>query len=213
MNIMILEVITLIPKLATKVIYDLWPMLTLFIIVLITIRTVYLKTNNKPFILYKELISLCFVIYALLLFELVTSTDFNSYSNNFIPFKEIFRYETSSVLFYRNVIGNMILFLPFGFFVSYYCKLNKSYYNLIVIFITSFSIEVIQSMIGRSFDIDDIILNVIGGYLGYIIYILSGKILRYYSVKLRNNILLNVILFIVIIVLAYIIFTLYGVFI
>jgi len=188
-------------------------MLTLFIIVLITIRTVYLKTNNKPFILYKELISLCFVIYALLLFELVTSTDFNSYSNNFIPFKEIFRYETSSVLFYRNVIGNMILFLPFGFFVSYYCKLNKSYYNLIVIFITSFSIEVIQSMIGRSFDIDDIILNVIGGYLGYIIYILSGKILRYYSVKLRNNILLNVILFIVIIVLAYIIFTLYGVFI
>lgn len=212
MNIMILEVMKLIPKLATKVIYELWPMLTLFIIVLITIRTVYLKTNNKPFVLYKELISLCFVIYALLLFELVTSTDFNSFSNNFIPFKEIFRYRMSSVLFYRNVIGNVILFLPFGFFVSYYCKLNKYYYNLLVIFITSFSIELIQSMIGRSFDIDDIILNVIGGYLGYVIYILSGKILRYYSVKLRNNILLNVILFMVILILAYIIFTLYGVF-
>lgn len=212
MNIMILEVMKLIPKLATKVIYELWPMLTLFIIVLITIRTVYLKTNNKPFVLYKELISLCFVIYALLLFELVTSTDFNSFSNNFIPFKEIFRYRMSSVLFYRNVIGNVILFLPFGFFVSYYCKLNKYYYNLLVIFITSFSIEIIQSMIGRSFDIDDVILNLIGGYLGYVIYILSGKILRYYSVKLRNNILLNVILFIVILILAYIIFTLYGVF-
>lgn len=209
---MILEVMKLIPKIATKVIYELWPMLTLFIIVLITIRTVYLKTNNKPFVLYKELISLCFVIYALLLFELVTSTDFNSFSNNFIPFKEIFRYKVSSVLFYRNVIGNVILFLPFGFFVSYYCKLNKYYYNLLVIFITSFSIEIIQSMIGRSFDIDDVILNVIGGYLGYVIYILSGKILRYYSVKLRNNILLNVILFIVILILAYIIFTLYGVF-
>lgn len=212
MNIMILEVMKLIPKLATKVIYELWPMLTLFIIVLITIRTVYLKTNNKPFVLYKELISLCFVIYALLLFELVTSTDFNSFSNNFIPFKEIFRYRMSSVLFYRNVIGNVILFLPFGFFVSYYCKLNKYYYNLLVIFITSFSIEIIQSMIGRSFDIDDIILNLIGGYLGYVIYVLSGKVLKYYSVKLRNNILLNVILFIVILILAYIIFTLYGVF-
>lgn len=212
MNIMILEVMKLIPKIATKVIYELWPMLTLFIIVLITIRTVYLKTNNKPFVLYKELISLCFVIYALLLFELVTSTDFNSFSNNFIPFKEIFRYRMSSVLFYRNVIGNVILFLPFGFFVSYYCKLNKYYYNLLVIFITSFSIEIIQSMIGRSFDIDDIILNLIGGYLGYVIYVLSGKVLKYYSVKLRNNILLNVILFIVILILAYIIFTLYGVF-
>ncbi|MDD2208283.1 MAG: VanZ family protein [Bacilli bacterium] len=202
----------MIPKIATKVIYELWPMLTLFIIVLITIRTVYLKTNNKPFVLYKELISLCFVIYALLLFELVTSTDFHSFSNNFIPFKEIFRYRMSSVLFYRNVIGNVILFLPFGFFVSYYCKLNKYYYNLLVIFITSFSIEIIQSMIGRSFDIDDIILNLIGGYLGYVIYVLSGKVLKYYSVKLRNNILLNVILFIVILILAYIIFTLYGVF-
>lgn len=208
---MILEVIILIPKIAVEAIYELWPMITLFSIVLITIRIVYLKINKKSFVLYKELISLCFVIYALLLFELVTNTDFHSYSNNFTPFKEIFRYSLTSKLFYRNVVGNVILFLPFGYFVSYYCKINKYYFTLLVVLITSVSIEIIQSMIGRSFDIDDIILNLIGGYLGYLLYILSNKLLKLYSVKIKNNILLNIILFIIILALCYIIFSLYGV--
>ena len=78
----------MIPEIAVDAIYDLWPMITLFMIVLITIRGVYLKINHKPFILYKELLNLCFIIYALLLFELVTNTDFNSYSNNFVPLKK-----------------------------------------------------------------------------------------------------------------------------
>ncbi len=201
----------MIPKIAVEAIYELWPMITLFSIVLITIRIVYLKINKKSFVLYKELISLCFVIYALLLFELVTNTDFHSYSNNFTPFKEIFRYSLTSKLFYRNVVGNVILFLPFGYFVSYYCKINKYYFTLLVVLITSVSIEIIQSMIGRSFDIDDIILNLIGGYLGYLLYILSNKLLKLYSVKIKNNILLNIILFIIILALCYIIFSLYGV--
>ncbi len=201
----------MIPKIAVEAIYELWPMITLFSIVLITIRIFYLKINKKSFVLYKELISLCFVIYALLLFELVTNTDFHSYSNNFTPFKEIFRYSLTSKLFYRNVVGNVILFLPFGYFVSYYCKINKYYFTLLVVLITSVSIEIIQSMIGRSFDIDDIILNLIGGYLGYLLYILSNKLLKLYSVKIKNNILLNIILFIIILALCYIIFSLYGV--
>ena len=201
----------MIPKIAINAIYELWPMITLFIIVLITIRSLYLKINHKKLILYQELITLCFVIYALLLFELVTNTDFNSYSNNFIPFQEIFRYSLTSKLFYRNVIGNVILFLPFGYFVSYYCKLNKFYLNLLVVFITSLAVETIQSIIGRSFDIDDIILNLIGGYIGYLFYIISNKFLKFYSVKIKNNILLNVILLIIILALCYIIYSLYGV--
>ena len=105
------------------------------------------------------------------MFELVTSTDFESYSNNFIPFKEMFRYSLTSKLFYRNVIGNILLFVPFGYFVSYYCKLPSVKYNLFITVITSTSIETIQSAIGRSFDIDDIILNVVGGIIGFLIYV------------------------------------------
>lgn len=201
----------MIPKIAVDAIYELWPMITLFSVVLITIRTLYLKINKKPFVLYKELISLCFAIYAILLFELVTNTDFNSYSNNFVPFREIFRYSITSKLFYRNVIGNVILFMPFGYFVSYYCRINKFYLNLSVVFVTSLTIEIIQSTIGRSFDVDDIILNLIGGYLGYVIYLISNKIFKKHSIKLKNNTLLNIILLVVILALFYILFSMYGV--
>ena len=105
-----------------------------------------------------------------LLFGLVTSTDFESYSNNFIPFKEITRYSINSSLFYKNVIGNVLLFVPFGYFINNILQNKRFYISIIITFITSLSIEFIQMNIDRSFDIDDIILNMIGGILGYLIY-------------------------------------------
>lgn len=201
----------MIPKVAYNIILNLWPMLVLSSIVLITLRLVYLRINHKRIVLYKELISLCFILYVMLLFELVTTTDFESYSNNFIPFKEIFRYDLNSKLFFRNVIGNIILFVPFGYFTSYYCKLNKSYLNLFITFVTSLTIELIQMGIGRSFDIDDLILNILGGLIGYLIYIITEKIFKKYSVKFKNNLLLNFICIIIIIALCLILLSLYGV--
>lgn len=201
----------MIPTKAINLLIEMWPMLLLFVIVLITIRLTYIKVNKKKFVLYKELLSLSFIVYILLLFELVTSTDFESYSNNFIPFKEMFRYHLNSKLFYRNVIGNILIFVPFGYFISYYCKLPKVWYNLLITFITSFSIETIQSCIGRSFDIDDIILNVIGGLFGYLIYVITKLVFKKYSDALKNNLLLNVICIIVIVTLSIIILNIYGV--
>ena len=188
-----------------------WPTLVIFLVIVIIMRYFYIRNNGKKFILHEELLLLLFITYILLLFELVTSTDFESYSNNFIPFKEMFRYHLNSKLFYRNVIGNILIFVPFGYFISYYCKLPKVWYNLLVTFITSFSIETIQSCIGRSFDIDDIILNVIGGLFGYLIYVITKLVFKKYSDTLKNNLLLNVICIIVIVTLSIIILNIYGV--
>ena len=160
----------MIPKEINIVINDIWPMLLLFVIVLFTIRIIDVITNKKKFVLYKDLFILTFILYMFLLFSLVTSTDFESYSNNFIPFKEIMRYSIDSSLFYKNVIGNVLLFVPFGYFVSSILQNKKLYINLIVTFITSLSIEIIQMNIERSFDIDDILLNMIGGIVGYLFY-------------------------------------------
>ena len=201
----------MIPQRAIDIIIELWPMLALTLIVLITLRLTFLISNKKPVYIYKELISLCFIIYIMLLFELVTTTDFESFSNNFIPFKEIFRYAFTSKLFYRNVVGNIVLFVPFGYFTSHYCKLNKWYISFILIFITSLSIEIIQIGISRSFDIDDIILNVFGGLIGYFIYRITEKIFQKSSERFKNNLLLNFICIIIIIVLTVIILSLYGV--
>lgn len=160
----------MIPSEVNVVLKDIWPMLLLFSIVLFTIRIVDVIINKKKFHLYKDLFFFSFILYLFLLFELVTSTDFESFSNNFIPFKEIMRYDLSSGLFFKNVIGNVLLFVPFGYFVSDIINNKKLILSMFITLVTSVSIEVIQMNIGRSFDIDDIILNFVGGIIGYGIY-------------------------------------------
>ena len=147
------------------------PMIIISVVVAITFRLTDIIKNKKTFCFYKELIMLAFIIYILCLFQVVTFQDNNNISsNNLIPFKEMFRYQLGSRLFFKNVLGNIVMFLPFGFFVSYFLKENKIIIPLILTIITSITIETTQLMIGRVFDIDDIILNIIGGVLGYYIY-------------------------------------------
>ncbi len=202
----------MIPQKAINIVVDLWPMLILISVVLITLRLTYLHLNHKKIVIYKELISLSFIIYIILLFSLVTTSDFESFSNNFVPFKEIFRYKLTSKLFYRNVIGNIVLFIPFGYFVSYYLKANKKWYlSIFITFITSLTIELIQMGIGRSFDVDDIILNLLGGFIGYLCYFVGEKIFNKYSEIYKNNLLLNLICIVIIVILSVIIMSLYGI--
>lgn len=170
----------MIPNEVNIVLKDIWPMLLLFIIVVFTMRVIDIIINNKKVPIYKDLRMLVFILYMFLLFELVTSTDFESYSNNFVPFKEILRYSFNSALFYKNVLGNVLLFIPFGYFVNVTLKNKNLWISIIITFITSLSIELIQMNIGRSFDIDDILLNLIGGIFGYYIY----KFLDYIKNKL-----------------------------
>lgn len=154
-----------------------WPMIIISIVIMVSFRVCYLIKNHEKIVLYKELLMLSFAIYILCLFQVVTFQDGVTWSsNNFIPFKEILRYDITSRLFIKNVIGNMLLVLPFGFFTSYYLKVEKIYLPMILTLIASTSIEVVQMSIGRVFDIDDIILNLVGGILGYLLFIILKKV-------------------------------------
>ena len=154
-----------------------WPMVIISVIIMVSFRICYLIKSKEKLVLYKELSMLIFGIYILCLFQVVTFQDDVSWAtNNFIPFKEIMRYNITSRLFFKNVVGNMIMFLPFGFFVSYYLKSEKLTLPLFLILIASVSIEVVQLLIGRVFDVDDIILNILGGLLGYGIYYVLRRI-------------------------------------
>lgn len=154
-----------------------WPMLLISVVVVVSLRITYLIKNREHFTLYQELLTLSFIIYILCLFQIVTFQDTVSWSsNNFIPFREIFRYHIGSRLFLKNVLGNVLLFMPFGFFSSYYLKFKKPWVILGLTLVTSFSIEVIQMSIGRIFDVDDILLNIVGGYFGYLIYSVISRI-------------------------------------
>lgn len=154
-----------------------WPMVLISAVILASFRICYLVKNHEKIIIYKELSMLIFGIYILCLFQIVTFQDDVSWStNNFIPFKEILRYDISSRLFIKNVLGNMLLFLPFGFFTSLYLKVEKMHLPIILTLIASILIEIVQMCIGRVFDVDDIILNLIGGILGFAVYNLLKKI-------------------------------------
>ena len=154
-----------------------WPTVFISVVIMVSTRLCYLINNKEKIVLYKELMMLLFAIYILCLFQVVTFQDDSVWAgNNFIPFQEILRYNITSRLFWKNVVGNMLMFLPFGFFVSYYLKVEKVNLPFMLVLVTSLAIEIVQMMIGRVFDVDDIILNLIGGILGYFIYKLLKRI-------------------------------------
>jgi len=170
-----------------------WPMIIISVIVMVSFRICYLIKSNERIILYKELSMLIFGIYILCLFQVVTFQDDVTWAtNNFIPFKEIMRYNITSRLFFKNVVGNMLMILPFGFFASYYLKAEKLTLPLLLTLIASVSIEVVQLLIGRVFDVDDIILNVLGGMLGYLCYLILRKIGEKLPAFTKNEWFLNI---------------------
>ncbi len=148
-----------------------WPVVFISAVIMVSTRLCYLLNNKEKIVIYKELMMLIFAIYILCLFQVVTFQDDATWaSNNFVPFQEILRYNITSRLFWKNVVGNMLMFLPFGFFVSYYLKVDKIHLPFMLVLVTSLAIEIVQMMIGRVFDVDDIILNLVGGMIGYLIY-------------------------------------------
>ena len=171
-----------------------WPTLFISLVVLISIRIAYLIRYKKEFVLYREVMLLLFAMYILCLFQVVTSQDINLLNgNNFIPFSEIFRYKLGSKYFVKNIIGNVIMFMPYGFFVSRYGIQNNYKIATFLILLASVSIEVTQLVIGRIFDIDDIILNFAGGIFGYFIYNSLHKVLDSLPKFFQSKLFLNVV--------------------
>ena len=169
-----------------------WPMVIISIIIMVSFRICYLIKSKEKIVIYKELSMLIFGIYIMCLFQVVTFQDDVTWAtNNFIPFKEIMRYNITSRLFFKNVVGNMIMFLPFGFFTSYYLKSEKLTLPLLLTLIASISIEIVQSLIGRVFDVDDIILNILGGLLGYFIYMVLRRIAEHLPSFTKKDWFLN----------------------
>lgn len=178
------------------VIPDIWPMLIIILVIICSLRITYLITKHKRFQLHKELIYLISIIYILCLFHVVTFQDNNYGVSNFVPFKEIFRYSIGSDKFYKNVMGNIALFIPYGFLASYFLDNKKLGVISILTIIISLTIESVQYYIGRVFDIDDIILNLLGGIIGFLFFVGIDAIRN--KIKLfRNDTVLDILIIIV----------------
>ncbi len=102
----------------------------------------------------------------------------DEYRYNLIPFLEIRRFLTNVNLVGKkslliNVAGNVVCFMPFGYLLPTITKnkIVKNVFGVVLLtFLFSLSVETIQlvTKVG-AFDVDDLILNTVGGLLGYIL--------------------------------------------
>lgn len=124
--------------------------------------------------------------YFLFFAEIMGRTNLTrSYHYNLIPFLEIrrfivYRKKLGMMAVMVNLLGNVAAFLPFGFFLPTLSRKNRSFmYVTLLSFEFSLLIECIQllSKVG-SFDVDDMILNTLGGSLGFLCFLAAKKLIE-----------------------------------
>ncbi len=151
--------------------------------------------------LIHNMLAVGFIVYMLLLLyflffseEYGRTVHYTEYQYNFTLFRELSRYikyrdVVGMDYFLINVVGNVVVFMPFGFFVSSVSKKKRgkvlSFFVITAMgFLFSFAVETVQlvTKVG-CFDVDDLFLNTIGVALGYICYGICLTVWR----KLRSK--------------------------
>ena len=132
-----------------------------------------------------------FVLYiAFLLYFLIFSDWYgragvmSEYHYNLVPFQEIKRFwnyrSQLGWVSFANLIGNIVVFIPFGFFMPMASRYRSFLLTMTYSLGLSILVEAFQfvSRVG-SFDVDDIILNTLGGIIGYILFVICNTIRRW----------------------------------
>lgn len=88
-----------------------------------------------------------------------------------------------------NIIGNIVMFLPFGFLAALLRRKFDGKRALALGLGITCGIECWQIFLGRCFDADDIILNTLGVFCGFLLWVLlrklaSGLTRRFYVVEI-----------------------------
>lgn len=123
------------------------------------------------------------VVYFLFFAEMTgrTMSD-RTYHYNLVLFKEIKRFiiyweQLGLVVVLANLLGNVLIFVPFGMMIPFLSNHFKKFWSVLLLtFELTVLIELIQlvTRVG-SCDVDDILLNTIGGILGYIGYVIAVR--------------------------------------
>lgn len=136
-----------------------------------------------------------FVVYMLFLLYFLIFSDWygrdgamEEYHYNFTPFLEMKRFwryrEQLGIWSFINLFGNVIIFVPLGFFEPIASKNRSFFWTVSDGFLLSMLVEVFQlvTKVGR-FDVDDLLLNTAGVIIGYLIFLAGNTIRRMYGTK------------------------------
>ena len=172
------------------------------------IYRLYNVVKNKRINIAREIILFIFFVYFLFLLLLTIfkggriefSNQFNSFMYrehgllgiiNVVPIKEtintFMHSETGMRNSLRNLIGNILVFMPLGFFIPLlFDKFNNLKKVLKVGCLSSLAIELSQLFVGSNVcDIDDVIYNTLGALAGFICYKTFETIIK--KVNLKNK--------------------------
>ena len=175
-------------------------------IVVWIIYRIVLSIKNRKVNLCREIILFVFFIYFLYLLLLtifkggsitirnpLDTYMYNEYGSigiiNIVPIREtintFMHSEAGLRNTMRNIIGNIIAFMPLGFFIPLlFDKFNNWKKVLKVGFLSSLAIEITQLFVGYNVcDIDDIIYNTLGALAGFICFKTFEKIISKINFK------------------------------
>lgn len=149
-------------------------------------RKVIVAVNKLLFLIY-----IIFLAYFLFFSERYgRTTDVEEYRYNLVLFKEVRRFITYREVigiqsFLINIVGNILAFAPFGFVLPIINRENRKFLNISLLsFEFSLTVELIQLFFKVGiFDVDDILLNTIGGIFGYICFVIFHKIIYHKNKK------------------------------
>ena len=154
-----------------------------------------MKKKHKKLIRFVSwilfIIYLAAMVYFLFFSEQLGRTPSDTYHYNLKPFAEIKRYmtyyrEIGSFNVILNLLGNVICFMPFGFVIPILSCRHRNIFKMTVLsFVCSITIELTQlvTKLG-SCDVDDVILNTLGGIVGYILFCICFGIMHIF---MRTN--------------------------
>ncbi len=105
-------------------------------------------------------------------------------SYNILPFHTIKSYlvgptDVSNSVIFTNLFGNIAMFIPLGVYLQLFKKNKNAMVSFISVFAISLLVEIIQFSFGiGAADIDDVLLNCLGGVMGILAYKLLAAFIK-----------------------------------
>lgn len=141
--------------------------------------------NHKAVMKLLFIIYMCVLVYVVFFAEAMGRIPQDGYVYNLTPLKEIKRFmkyiwdnDALGRAARLNIFGNIIAFIPFGIYLPYTSESKLGFIStFLYTFSLSLTIELVQliTKVG-SCDVDDIILNALGGVIGYILWYIYTKL-------------------------------------
>jgi glycopeptide antibiotics resistance protein len=172
-----------------------WVIPILAMVTAALVMTVYLWKKQKGEVRWADLIPVLFTlislggIFLITLSPLVPGVALEG-TTNFQPFDNLklnLIYRNHLDVPIRNLIANVVLFIPFTFFYGWWIRKRRFILlkSTLAGSALSVSVEVIQYLLplGRATDIDDWLMNTFGSFLGGLLFLLFMKLWKKFTYR------------------------------